>query len=177
MGKLYLYWDPPCANAMSSSALDFVTGTLMEDKAEVQQMRLHPEARNWPKFLRTKTGISAMFAHSIFPKTAYPDLAIYAQALPDIEDFLSFVNDLFSYYKEELAGEDTNYVAIRAKVSANPPLRVVSDLVDEVTRYHEDILAMLSDHPQAVRRWREFVQSYLGFHLSVSRYRLSELGF
>ncbi|KIK54861.1 hypothetical protein GYMLUDRAFT_176572 [Collybiopsis luxurians FD-317 M1] len=177
LGKLYMHWDPICANSMTSSVLDFLTGTLMEDKEEIQNMPLHSEARNWPKFLRTKTGIGAMFIHPVFPKTAYPDLAIYAQAIPDIDDFLCYVNDLFSFYKEDLAGEEMNYIGIRAKITGEAPLRVVSDLVDEVTRCHDNILAMLSNHPHAVRRWKDYVQGYVGFHLHVTRYRLSELGF
>ncbi|KAL0562856.1 hypothetical protein V5O48_019222, partial [Marasmius crinis-equi] len=65
------------------------------------------------------------------------------------------------FYKEDLAGDEATYVAFRAKISGKDPLVVVSEIVDEVTRSHERILAVLSDHPEALKWWLTFEQGSL----------------
>ncbi|KIK53242.1 hypothetical protein GYMLUDRAFT_77496 [Collybiopsis luxurians FD-317 M1] len=161
---------------MVCAALEFISGTVMEDKEEIETMPPHPSAENWPKFLRAKTGIAPAYSYAVFPQTAHPDMSVYVQVLPDMDDFINLGNDILSFYKEDLAGDEMTYVAFRAKISGKHPLRVVSEMVDEITHSHERILAVLSDHPEALKWWLTFEKGYIGWHLSMKRYRLSEIG-
>ncbi|KAL0565469.1 hypothetical protein V5O48_016558 [Marasmius crinis-equi] len=176
LSNLYLHWDSVCANSMVCAALEFISGTVMEDKEEIETMPLHPSAENWPRFLRAKTGVAPGYSHAVFPRTAHPDMSAYVQVLPDMDNFLTHGNDILSFYKEDLAGEEMSYVAVRARISGKDPLRVISEMVDEITRSHERIIAVLSDHPEALKWWLTFEKGYIWWHLSLKRYRLSEIG-
>ena len=85
------------------------------------------------------------------------------------------VNDILSFYKEELAGETGTYVhllrAIRQKESG---LEVVHDLIDEAVGLSKEIDALLAGN--AKETWERYKTGFITFHLCDSRYRLSELG-
>ena len=84
------------------------------------------------------------------------------------------VNDILSFYKEELAGETVNYVhllrAVRRKESG---IEVVRDLIEEVVGLSEEISALLVG--EAKEMWECWKVGYIAFHLCDSRYKLSEL--
>ncbi|KAF8897325.1 hypothetical protein BD779DRAFT_1667323 [Infundibulicybe gibba] len=92
--------------------LDYTTALLLEK--DYQGMPLHEAALNYPRYLRDLTGIARPYALFVFP--AHIPLQDYVQVLPEITQYLEDVNDLFSFYKEELAGEDDNHVSIIAKI-------------------------------------------------------------
>ncbi|KAL0568717.1 hypothetical protein V5O48_013270 [Marasmius crinis-equi] len=158
LGNLYLHWDSVCANSMVCAALEFISGTVMEDKEEIEAMP--------PQGLTPRLKIGQ----------THPDMSVYVQVLPDMDDFINLGNDILSFYKEDLAGDEMTYVAFRAKISGKDSIRVVSEMVDEITRSHERILAVLSDYPEALKWWLTFEKGYIGWHLSLKRYRLSEIG-
>ncbi|KAJ7918942.1 hypothetical protein B0H13DRAFT_1868925 [Mycena leptocephala] len=102
---------------------------------------------------------------AIFPKQTHPDISAFIQVLPDIDEFSCLANDILSFYKEELAGETTNYIHSRAKTTLKHPKRVLVEMVREVGDLH------------ALAAWKSFEDGFIAFHLSMKRYKLSELGF
>ena len=84
------------------------------------------------------------------------------------------VNDILSFYKEELAGETGNYVhllrAVRRKESG---LEVLHDLIEEAVGLSEEIDALLVG--EAKELWECWKVGYITYHLCDSRYKLSEL--
>ncbi|THU86671.1 terpenoid synthase [Dendrothele bispora CBS 962.96] len=177
LSQLYWHWDHICANSMVCAALEFISGTAMEDKDEIQRMVPHPAALNWPRFLRMKTGIAPAYSYAVFPKSHHPDTSVFVQALPDMDDFINLGNDILSFYKEALDGDQMTYVAFRAKITNKHPICVVSEMVDEITQSHERIVAILSGHPEALKWWLTFEKGYIGWHLDLQRYKLAEIGF
>ncbi|KAF5345287.1 hypothetical protein D9758_008417 [Tetrapyrgos nigripes] len=172
LNNLYLHWDPVCANMMVCSAYDFIVGTILEDRRMVP----HQAAIHWPKFLRLKSGVANAYALATFPKDRHPDLSVYVQALPDMSDFINFVNDILSFYKEDLTGDDMNYVGFSARLSGKTSLQVVSELIEEVVQSHRRIVDILADQPETLKWWLTFEQGYIAWHLSSCRYKLSEIG-
>ncbi|KAJ7046420.1 hypothetical protein C8F04DRAFT_1387942 [Mycena alexandri] len=65
------------------------------------------------------------FSCAAFPLAKHPDMSTYVQALPDIDAYLCLVNDILSFYKEDLAGKTINYLSVRAKVAGEHPTLVV----------------------------------------------------
>ncbi|KAJ6569352.1 isoprenoid synthase domain-containing protein [Mycena capillaripes] len=177
LGKLYDYWDPVCANAMACAALEFVSGTVLENAPQVSAMDVRPTAAGWPKYLRAKSGLGPAAACAVFPKKTHPDITAYIQVLPDIDDFSCLANDILSFYKEELAGENTNYVHVRSKTTLKHPKRVLVEMVQECADLHNRITATLEKQPEALAAWEAFENGFIAFHLSMGRYKLSELGF
>ncbi|KAJ7244059.1 isoprenoid synthase domain-containing protein [Mycena rebaudengoi] len=176
LGTLYKYWDPINANSMVCAAMEFVSGTVLEERKEITEMMVQPSASQWARYLRTKSGMAPGFSSTAFPRSAHPDISVYIQALPDIEEYLCFVNDILSFYKEDLAGETMTYVQIRAKTSQKHPKRVLAEMVQETGDLHRRIDATLAGNPNALKSWKTLEYGFIGWHLSLERYKLAQLG-
>ncbi|KAJ7660446.1 isoprenoid synthase domain-containing protein [Mycena rosella] len=176
LGNLYTYWDPICANFMVSAAMEFISATALEVRPEIVCMDIHPSSIGWPRYLRTKSGMASGFSCAAFPHVAHPDITTYIQALPEIEEYLCLVNDILSFYKEDLAGETMNYVSVRAKVSGTQAKRVLVEMVEEVADLHRRIAEILKGNPDALAAWETLEHGFIAWHLSLERYKLSELG-
>ncbi|KAK7057919.1 terpene synthase [Favolaschia claudopus] len=176
LGRLYEHWDQLCANTMVCAAFEFVTASVLEIKKEICEMKVQPTALRWPTFLRAKSGMAPGFSCAIFPKHIHPDVAAYIQVLPDIDRFMCLVNDVLSFYKEELAGETTNYVQLSARIEQKHSHRVLVEMVQEVGELHDRIAATLQEDPTALQAWLTFEYGYIAWHLALKRYKLSELG-
>jgi hypothetical protein len=84
------------------------------------------------------------------------------------------VNDILSFYKEELAGETVNYVhLLRAVRHKENVLEIVHDLIDEAVGLSKEISALLADEVKGP--WERYKTGYITWHLCDSRYKLSEL--
>ncbi|KAF7373565.1 Terpenoid synthase [Mycena sanguinolenta] len=177
LGKLYDHWDPISADAMVCAAMEFMNGSILENRHEIMGLTVAPTAPNWPKYLRAKSGLGSGAAFAIFPKQAHPDISAYIQVVPDIDEFTCLANDILSFYKEELAGETTNYVHFRSRTTSKPPKQVLAEMVREASNLHVRIAATLARHPEALAAWRTFENGFIAWHLSIKRYKLSELGF
>ncbi|KAJ7792473.1 isoprenoid synthase domain-containing protein [Mycena olivaceomarginata] len=165
-----------CANAMVCAAFEFMSGTILETREEVSTMQISSTATSWPKYFRAKTGMAPGFSYAIFPKDTHPNIATYIQVLPDIDDYMCLVNDILSFYKEELAGETNNYVQVRSKATLKHPNQVLVEMVQEVGDLHARITATLEQQPEALVAWKTLEYGFIAFHLSLGRYKLSQLG-
>ncbi|KAJ6459594.1 isoprenoid synthase domain-containing protein [Mycena sanguinolenta] len=176
LGRMYDYWDPICANLIGCAALECLSGTLLENRPEISKMAVRPSAISWPKYLRAMSGVGPGYSCAIFPKQTHHDISAYIQILPDIGDYFCLANDVLSFYKEELAGETTNQVHLRADTTGKHPKRVLVEMVEEVRDLHIRITATLEKQPEALAAWKTFEYGYLAWHLSIERYKLSQLG-
>ncbi|KAJ7744106.1 isoprenoid synthase domain-containing protein [Mycena metata] len=175
LGGLYQHWDPFCANAMSCAALEFITATVLEVRTEVSEMTVRPTATRWPGYLRAKSGMAPGFSCAAFPTSGHPDISSYIQVLPDMDDYICLVNDILSFYKEELVGENINYVHVRSKMTGKTPHRVLVEMVREVGDIHARIAATLAGHPEALASWEILEHGFIAWHFSIERYKLSQL--
>jgi hypothetical protein len=166
------YYDAFSANAIAVGFYEFINGTVMEELAKVIPLRSC--APNFPEYVRLKSGAPAQYAYWLFPRHRHPDLGTYAQAIPDLLAFINRVNDILSFYKEELAGEEDNFVHMRAKISGKDLISTLEDICDETLQLIDNISATLADKP-AHAVFQEYITGYLRFHLSTTRYRLEEL--
>jgi hypothetical protein len=87
----------------------------------------------------------------------------------------SRVNDILSFYKEELAGEDDNYVHMRAGLSGNGTIAALEEICAETLTEISNITATLSHDPEAAAVFECYIRNYLRFHFSTTRYKLEEL--
>jgi len=140
-------------------------------------MNVHPAALNWPKYLRAESGIGPAAACAMFPRQVHRDISAYIQVIPDIAEFEAFTNDILSIYKEELGNETTSYVYVQSKTTLKHPKRVLVEMVREVGDLHTHIAAALERQPEALAAWKAFENGYIAWHLTLGRFRLSELGF
>ncbi|KIK80104.1 hypothetical protein PAXRUDRAFT_159569 [Paxillus rubicundulus Ve08.2h10] len=174
-----IFGGPVSANLVTTSLLNAITGGVME--WDNKDMKLSASAEQYPSYLRSMSGIGGAYAIMAFP----PDIPLeeYIQALPEIDFFISIGNDLLSFYKEELAGERTNYIAIFAARQGISRIEAFEQVGDLCAKLFEKIVIILEDSNEgapgfsrAREAFEQYVEGMVAFHLSCDRYRLMEVG-
>ncbi|KAJ6448034.1 isoprenoid synthase domain-containing protein [Mycena sanguinolenta] len=101
----------------------FIDGCLMERQMFISQRNapqvtyLEGLAPMFPRYLRAKGGASESYVAMIFKATKeqkFP-LSKYIKAVPDAVFISDVMNDILSFYKEELAGETYNFINLRTR--------------------------------------------------------------
>ncbi|KAF8887831.1 isoprenoid synthase domain-containing protein [Infundibulicybe gibba] len=161
------------ASMILASTLDYISSLIMEQ--DQQGMTVHTAAMNYPRYLRSLTGIARPYALFFFPQNI--PLQTYVQIIPDMINYINDVNDIFSFYKEELAGETSNHICLIAQVRGCTKLEAMEYLAQVSIDGARRMATILESHPEARALTREYlVQGYIGFHaLSRERYRLDDL--
>ncbi|KAF5390791.1 hypothetical protein D9757_004431 [Collybiopsis confluens] len=166
------YFPRLTANLIASSVFDFMNSIILDK--ETLGMEVSPAADNYPTFTRTLSGVAQLYALAIFPAEIEVDRFI--QAVPSIMTYISDANDIFSFYKEELAGENVNYVSLWAKSRGCDKIQALYGIIQETAEAHEKVIRILEGEPAALEAYYNFAYGYVGFHTVLDRrYRLDEL--
>ncbi|PCH40556.1 terpenoid synthase [Wolfiporia cocos MD-104 SS10] len=173
LGEMWGHYPPFAASSIFTSALQFVNGCLLEQCAQKGAI-LSSDALPFITYRRNMSGLAEAFAYFIWPKDKFPDVEVYMQAIPDICWYQNHVNDILSFYKEELAGETGNYMSDRAAASGRTTLETLSEVIDETVVIMQRIRNILGEG-EARDAWESFARGWIAFHTSSPRYRLKEL--
>ncbi|KAJ7230695.1 isoprenoid synthase domain-containing protein [Mycena pura] len=101
----------------------FIDGCLMEKQMFISQHEA-PNATyldglppNFPRYMRIKAGASESYIAMIFKATKDQNVPVskYIKAVPDAVFICDVMNDILSFYKEELAGETCNFIHLRTR--------------------------------------------------------------
>ena len=84
-------------------------------------------------------------------------------------------SDVLSFYKEELAGETSNYISLRAKINKTGKLEELKNVVNDCLSAYRQIEQLERDFPAACGPLAPSWPAYLRSYLSVPRYKLLEL--
>jgi len=165
------FYPPYAANGIITSTLDFINATQFEK--ESKDFVLAEGAANYAIYTRFKNGVSQAYGLFIWDKFNHPDMHTYIQSLPDAMLCINYVNDILSFYKEELEGDYQNVVHGRATARRKDIVTELSDMVEEVIAS----LARCHDVLDGKEReaWDQFMSGYLTFHYLAPRYRLQEI--
>lgn len=188
------YFEPLVTNFIVLSSLQFVNATLLERRDEFHRLQHCREASGWPDYVRDKSGVPETYAYFIFPKDQCPDIGAYMQGIPDMMTYINYANDVLSYvwtcpwqlprllthdrrhrfHKETLAGETDNYINTRAVCEQREPLAVLETVVAETIAANSRVVGLLRTRPDPVyaRKWNEFFNGYIFFHVTARRYKL-----
>ncbi|KAG1782231.1 isoprenoid synthase domain-containing protein [Suillus placidus] len=160
------------SNIIVTSILNAVTAFLLEQ--ETEGMTLSRVAHNFPTFCRIMSGAADSYALFAFP----PDLAVkhYIQSLPEMTVFVNNMNDILSFYKEELSGESVNRVSLLATCQGTSKYHVLSQLADATVDAHQNILKIIESNEAALNAYKNFSSGFVYFHTTLKRYKLSDLG-
>ncbi|OOF98703.1 hypothetical protein ASPCADRAFT_2138 [Aspergillus carbonarius ITEM 5010] len=157
--------------------MEFVASTVVEQNQN--GMHLSRDASDYLVFFRAKTGVAEPFAFFCFPEDINPedrDLAKYVSAIPNIMLFLGYVNDLLSFYKEELKeGDCPGFIQDYAMVHGATSLQALRQLRHETLEEVRKIRNILAGDPVLSERINQFIYGYIFYHLCAGRYRLDEL--
>lgn len=89
--------------------------------------------------------------------------------------FIPSHSDVLSFYKEELAGENTNQISIMAARSGESKLETLKRMAGSVVDLHGTIVKILDGSREACDAFKSFVVGYFDFHFTVERYKLADL--
>jgi hypothetical protein len=151
--KLWRYFDPLVANMIVVACYDAANGIGIELLTE--HAELNRDAPGFPDWLRFKTGLSPMYSLLALARASDPQLPTgtgglekHVQTIPDVIIFTNIVNDVISWYKEHLAGEQKNYIAMRAHKDGVDVVAALRTVADEGIRVYNRALAALADEPE-----------------------------
>ncbi|KAK7740949.1 hypothetical protein SLS53_005012 [Cytospora paraplurivora] len=172
--KAYDYWEPLVANLIVSRAFEFLTSTALS--ARIDDWTPDKGGQNFPWYLRDKGGVGEAYAWFTFPKAKYPDMRVPIQAMADMNKIISLVNDVLSFYKEELNGDVDNYIHSQAAYNGIDIIEslkwTAKDAIDCARRI-EQVLEGKGEYEKA---WKQHSRGYIEMHLMRGRYRLWEVG-
>ncbi|KAK8044072.1 terpenoid synthase [Apiospora rasikravindrae] len=174
--EAYDHWDPVLANLLVKSGLDFVTANLLDAGEEFRRMQVTEAGASFPYYFRHMSGITEAYAIFTYPSGQYPDLSQFLEAIPDIALFININNDVLSFYKEEVAGESTNYIHNRARCERKDPLTTVREVKQEVVDCVRRVNRILEGREPYWQAWKIHMTGHVAMHTVNPRYRLAELG-
>lgn len=106
------------SNIIINNTLELIASVVIKQNQD--SVHLSRDASDYLVFFRAKTGVTEPFAFFYFPEDIHPedrDLPKYVSAVPSIMLFLGYVNDLLSFYKEEIKqGDSPGFVQSYTKV-------------------------------------------------------------
>ena len=169
----------PYAASMSlSAANNFITGIAFE---QMYDGKILPTkgALAFPNYLRAITGISEPVAHYVFPQHMFPEeqyLHVYLPCIPDLVDYINWMNDVTSFYKESIVGKERlNYVCNVASVRSITCKEALKFVVEELCERMRRIRYILRECPDMLHVVEDFFTGYTLFHLKQPRYMLREI--
>ncbi|KAF9237732.1 hypothetical protein BU15DRAFT_62931 [Melanogaster broomeanus] len=131
------------ANLVTTSILNFVTANVIE--WETRGMQILATAKQYPTYQRTLSGIGEAYAFMVFPS----DLPVgqYIQAIPEMTLFIDGINDILSFYKEELAGESDSEISMIAARKGISRIEAFEELADNMGELYDRIVSILDSSP------------------------------
>jgi hypothetical protein len=93
--SLYDHYDFFVMNTILTATFDFINSSCMEPT--VESLPLIREARSFPWYLRDQTGIGKAFTLFMFTKSSKVAITDYIQAIPNMNYWISCVNDFLSF--------------------------------------------------------------------------------
>ncbi|KAK8064142.1 hypothetical protein PG996_008794 [Apiospora saccharicola] len=183
----YKHWDATPANFIVTASLNFLNSNLLQTGAAFRGIAAAAAAngsngnsnnsgRSWARYVREKDGGGDAVAYFTFPKSMYPNQEEYLECIPNLARYINLANDVLSFYKEEKAGEDDNFISQMAMYENKDKIAIVEDLIADVAQAVERIRATIQGKEPYASAVEDHILGYVAFHKLSPRYRLSEVG-
>ncbi|GJE97336.1 terpenoid synthase-like protein [Phanerochaete sordida] len=168
------YFHAYGAAGVVTSTVQYITCTLFDKITEEAGLEVHPAAGDYMLYKRVRNGVGEGYGFCIFDKENFPDVSTHIQVIPEAITYLIFVNDLFSFYKEELDGETKNFIHDRARITGKDVESALMDTMEDAVNAVNRSRQILQGEKER-RAWNSFLAGYAAFHVISPRYRLEKL--
>lgn len=95
--------------------------------------------------------------------------------MPDLRIIINYTNDILSYYKEEMEGENTNYLSLMAASRTSTKQDALLEMIETTVQAHHNILEYLRPGSEAYDAYVSFFEGYVKFHAALKRYKLKDI--
>ncbi|RPA78210.1 terpenoid synthase [Ascobolus immersus RN42] len=117
--------------------------------------------QKYTRFLRLKTALSEGFTSFLFPLGVFPDELNYlpdvAPIVPTMVDFIDFVNDIMSYYKETVVGDEKTYFTIMEKMTGVRSMELLKRECNNMVELVEGVRRLLAENRPLLVQFNSFV--------------------
>ncbi|KAG7086477.1 hypothetical protein E1B28_002428 [Marasmius oreades] len=168
LSEAHEYYGQIQCNLIVTSTLDFITSLMMD-----MDMKSLARSPSFAAYCRSISGIQVAYTMFMFPKDI--EFTTYIHCLPHVSIYINYLNDVLSFYKEELRGEEENLASMLAKESMITKHEAIRRLADHVVEAERNISKGLAGNQSALDIWKSFKVGYVRFHTSCPRYKLEEL--
>ncbi|KAF5390788.1 hypothetical protein D9757_004432 [Collybiopsis confluens] len=151
------YFPPLTANLIMVSIFNFINSILLNK--QTLGMEASPVADNYRIFTRRMSGIAEFYGLAAFP--AHLPVDSFIQALPSMMTFIVDVNDILSFYKEELIGERASYVSFWSESRGCNKSQALYAIIQETVEAHEKVVQILEKEPAALDAYHSFASGYI----------------
>ncbi|KAF9259671.1 terpenoid synthase [Marasmius fiardii PR-910] len=165
----FKYYGHIQSNMVVTSIFDFITSLMVDLEMCKSLNQTAGFAAYWQKI----SSVQVAYAMFVFPKDI--DVGVYIQYLPQMAIYINCMNDILSFYKEELKEDQENLVTLLAKESGITKYKALQNIADDIAEADKIIMNGLAGNQMALECWKNFRRGYVHFHTSLSRYRLDEL--
>ncbi|KAJ9661065.1 hypothetical protein H2198_002224 [Neophaeococcomyces mojaviensis] len=177
--SLKAHYGPFAYDMFVKSTIEFVNGCILELRLD-QQFETPAHATSFPRYFRLKTGYADPYAHFLFSEEMWAEtksLHQYLPCIPDLVNFINHVNDLLSFYKESIIGQERfNYVYNHARAQCVSPATALRDTAESTLSSIRNVREVLKQEPGLLRHVDRFVCGFITYHILCPRYHLGELG-
>ncbi|KAL5522421.1 hypothetical protein ACEPAG_8437 [Sanghuangporus baumii] len=167
------FYDAMVCNIILTSTFDFLSSLLIQ--YDVLGVPMPTFTVEYPMFFRRLSGLGNAYSAFIFP-TSIP-VQSWIFAFPDIAYCVCTLNDILSFYKEDLAGEaEENLIWLTARNRNISVYESLCAIANDTVEAHNRVLRTLAPCQDAHDAYWNFARGYHGFYVESKRYRLQELG-
>ncbi|KAI9902301.1 hypothetical protein N3K66_001653 [Trichothecium roseum] len=170
------HFGPFCSLNLIRSTLDFFEGCWIE------QYNFHGYhgSHDYPGFLRRMNGLGHCVGASLWPKALYDEQKLFKEvtsAIAQMENWMVWVNDLMSFYKEfDDPRDQTSLVKNYCETEGITLDQALEKLTVDTLHSSEQMMAVFkSKDPFFFDTIECFMHGYVTWHLTDNRYRLREI--
>ncbi|KAJ5731815.1 Trichodiene synthase [Penicillium malachiteum] len=177
--SLGTWYGPYSVTAIVKNSLEYAAGRVVEHQMLASQFHFSPAMKLVPVFLRPKVGGSEILAHMVYDHSRFPEdeyLLQYLPAIPAMMQFVDYINDILSYYKEfVLADEKFNFVDNFAESHGLSHIQILCGLADHAAEVHASGRQVLSHDPKLLEVYDQWIVGFIQLFTAHRRYHLVEL--
>ncbi|KAG1846124.1 isoprenoid synthase domain-containing protein [Suillus tomentosus] len=169
--EITCFHSPLVSNLITVSTLNFITSNCLDN--ETKDMQISPRTPLYPEYSREISGLADGYLLLMFPSML--PIRQYIQCMPYLRIVVNYTNDILSYYKEEIQGDNANYLSLMAASRALTKQDVLQEIIDKTFQAHHNVLECLRPHAEAYDAYVSFFNGYVMFHASAKRYKMEEI--
>ncbi|KAL5480713.1 hypothetical protein ACEPAI_9653 [Sanghuangporus weigelae] len=167
------FHDAVVCNIILTSTFDFLSSLLIQ--YDVLGVPMPTSTMEYPMFFRRLSGLGNAYAAFIFPASIPVHSWIFA--FPDIAYCVCTLNDILSFYKEDLAGEtEENLIWLTARNRNVSVYESLCAIANDTVETHNRVLRTLEPSQDAHDAYCNFAWGYHAFYIESKRYKLQDLG-
>ncbi|KAG1849811.1 isoprenoid synthase domain-containing protein, partial [Suillus tomentosus] len=165
------FHSPLVSNLITISTLNFMSSNCLDN--ETKDMQISLQTPLYPEYSREIGGLADGYLLFMFPSML--PIRQYIQCMPYLRIILNHTNDILSFYKEEIQGNNINYLSLMATSRSITKQEALHEIVEKTVQAHHNILECLRPHAEAYNAYVSFFDGFVKFHAALKRYKMEEI--